>query len=171
MPPANQRLDSYEALRVDLEDGLIMKSDLIPIQCPGKGTFELQAILRVEFEPLGEELGVIMHGANDARVPPEQAVEFCQALRDLGKDVTYVSYPRQGHGIGEPRLQMDRLRRYVCAFTNAVGMAATTEQCDGGVPAMATEDEEEDDETAAASGDGAAADGLDAGILRVIEPD
>jgi dipeptidyl aminopeptidase/acylaminoacyl peptidase len=77
---------------------------------------------------------LIMHGANDARVPPTQADEFYRALKDLGKDVTYVRYPRQGHGITETRLAMDRLRRYVCAFTHAVGMPSTTEKCDGGVP-------------------------------------
>ena len=79
---------------------------------------------------------LIMHGANDARVPPEQAVEFYKALTDLGKDVTYVRYPRQGHGIGEPRLAMDRLRRYVCAFTDVLAMDATTEECVGDVPAV-----------------------------------
>jgi hypothetical protein len=77
---------------------------------------------------------LIMHGANDARVPPTQADEFYKALKDLGKDVTYVRYPRQGHGITETRLAMDRLRRYVCAFTDAVGIASTTESCKGGVP-------------------------------------
>ena len=78
---------------------------------------------------------LIMHGANDARVPPTQADEFYKALKDLGKDVTYVRYPRQGHGITEPRLALDRLRRYVCAFTDVLGMKSTTEQCDGSVPA------------------------------------
>jgi dipeptidyl aminopeptidase/acylaminoacyl peptidase len=82
---------------------------------------------------------LIMHGANDARVPPTQADEFYKALRDLGKDVTYVRYPRQGHGISEPRLAMDRLRRYVCAFTDAVGLESTTEACDGDVPAPTPE--------------------------------
>jgi dipeptidyl aminopeptidase/acylaminoacyl peptidase len=77
---------------------------------------------------------LIMHGANDARVPPTQADEFYKALKDLGKDVTYVRYPRQGHGITETRLAMDRMRRYVCAFTDAVGLASTTEKCDKGVP-------------------------------------
>jgi len=77
---------------------------------------------------------LIMHGANDERVPPTQADEFYRALKDLGKDVTYIRYPRQGHGITEPRLAMDRLRRYVCAFTDAVGMASTTEKCEKGVP-------------------------------------
>jgi hypothetical protein len=75
-----------------------------------------------------------MHGADDARVPPTQADEFYRALTDLGKDVTYVRYPRQGHGITETRLAMDRMRRYVCAFTDAVGLASTTEKCDKGVP-------------------------------------
>jgi dipeptidyl aminopeptidase/acylaminoacyl peptidase len=80
---------------------------------------------------------LIMHGANDARVPPTQADEFYKALKDLGKDVTYVRYPRQGHGITETRLAMDRLRRYVCAFTAAVGSTSTTESCQGDVPAPA----------------------------------
>ena len=79
---------------------------------------------------------LIMHGANDARVPPTQADEFYKALKDLGKDVTYVRYPRQGHGITEPRLALDRLRRYVCAFTDVLAMKSTTEQCNGAVPAV-----------------------------------
>ncbi len=78
---------------------------------------------------------LIMHGANDARVPPTQADEFYRALKDLGKDVTYVRYPRQGHGITETRLARDRMRRYVCAFTDAVGLTSTTEKCENGVPA------------------------------------
>ena len=77
---------------------------------------------------------LIMHGANDARVPPTQADEFYKALKDLGKDVTYVRYPRQGHGITETRLAMDRDRRYICAFTHAVGLTSTTESCKDGVP-------------------------------------
>jgi hypothetical protein len=77
---------------------------------------------------------LIMHGANDPRVPPTQADEFYKALKDLGKDVTYVRYPRQGHGIAETRLAMDRDRRYVCAFTHAVGLASTTESCKDGLP-------------------------------------
>jgi len=79
---------------------------------------------------------LIMHGANDERVPPTQADEFYRALKDLGKDVTYVRYPRQGHGITETRLAIDRNRRYVCAFTAAVGLTSTTEACKDGVPVV-----------------------------------
>ena len=109
---------------------------------------------------------LIMHGANDVRVPPEQAVEFYQALKDLGKDVTYVSYPRQGHGIREPRLQLDRLRRYVCAFTDIVGMDATTETCVDGMPSVP---DEEDDAAAGGSETTASEAGLAGRIFQVIE--
>ncbi len=71
---------------------------------------------------------LIMHGGNDARVPPTQAVEFYQALRDLGKDVTYVRYPREGHGIQEPRHQLDRLRRYLFFFCKHVGLPPVSEK-------------------------------------------
>jgi len=138
---------------------------------------------------------LIMHGAEDARVPPTQAVEFYKALVDLGKDVTYVRYPRQGHGIGEPRLAMDRLRRYVCAFTDVLGMEATTEACEGGVPAAVAEEPDRDGGRPGGSRGGTAhdraalsnsvidvrvppsaadpellgAEGLDRGIFEVIE--
>jgi len=71
---------------------------------------------------------LIMHGANDDRVPPGQAVEFYQALRDLGKDVTFVRFPREGHGIREPRHQMDRLRRYLFFFAKHVNLTPVTEK-------------------------------------------
>ena len=79
---------------------------------------------------------LIMHGASDERVPPTQADEFYKALKDLGKDVTYVRYPRQGHGITETRLAIDRNRRYVCAFTAAVGLTSATESCKDGLPVV-----------------------------------
>ena len=74
-----------------------------------------------EHSPMTHVAGVtspvlLMHGDNDTRVPPEQSVEFYRALRDLGKDVTFVRFPREGHGIVEPLHQMDRLRRYAAFF-------------------------------------------------------
>ncbi len=71
---------------------------------------------------------LIMHGAEDQRVPQEQAVEFYQALRDLGKEVTFVRYPREGHGISEPRHHLDRLRRYLFFFADHVGLEAMSEK-------------------------------------------
>lgn len=71
---------------------------------------------------------LIMHGANDVRVPPEQSVEFYQALRDLNKDVTFVRFPREGHGIREPKHQMDRLRRYLYFFAKHVNLTPISEK-------------------------------------------
>lgn len=70
---------------------------------------------------------LILHGAQDRRVPPEQAVEFYRALRDLGKEVTFVIYPREGHGLREPRHQIDRLKRYLTFFSKHVGLTPTSE--------------------------------------------
>ena len=71
---------------------------------------------------------LIMHGAEDERVPPTQAVEFYQALRDLGKDVTFVRYPREGHGLREPRHQIDRLRRWLDFFAKHIGLTPVSEK-------------------------------------------
>jgi dipeptidyl aminopeptidase/acylaminoacyl peptidase len=71
---------------------------------------------------------MIMHGAEDERVPPTQSVEFYQALRDLDKNVIFVRYPREGHGIGEPRHQMDRLRRYLFFFAKHVNLTPVSEK-------------------------------------------
>jgi acetyl esterase/lipase len=120
---------------------------------------------------------LIMHGGSDERVPPTQAIEFYKALTDLGKDVTFVRYPRQGHGIGEPRLATDRLRRYVCAFTDVLGMESTTEECVDGVPVSAIATDEEVGEGMIEVGAAPSAvdqgllraDGLDRGIFEVVE--
>ncbi|MGI9518871.1 MAG: prolyl oligopeptidase family serine peptidase [Pirellulaceae bacterium] len=69
----------------------------------------------------------IMTGEKDARVPPEQSIEFYRALVDLGKDAELVIFPREGHGIREPWHQMDRLRRYLEAFSEAVDLEPRSE--------------------------------------------
>ena len=54
---------------------------------------------------------LIQHGEEDARVPVSQAYELRNALERQGVDVTMVVYPRQPHGIQEPKLQLDAMRR------------------------------------------------------------
>jgi dipeptidyl aminopeptidase/acylaminoacyl peptidase len=70
---------------------------------------------------------LILHGEEDARVPISQSIEFYQALRDLGKDVSFVKYPREGHGLREPRHQLDRLRRYLYFFAKHVDLTPISE--------------------------------------------
>jgi dipeptidyl aminopeptidase/acylaminoacyl peptidase len=54
---------------------------------------------------------LIQHGEKDARVPVTQGYEFYHALKRQGVEVKMVVYPRQPHGIQEPRLQLDAMRR------------------------------------------------------------
>ena len=67
-------------------------------------------------------------GYEEGNAYPEQSVEFYRALRDLGKDVTFVRFPREGHGIVEPLHQMDRLRRYAAFFGEHVDNPPISEQ-------------------------------------------
>lgn len=54
---------------------------------------------------------LIQHGENDARVPVSQGYELYNALERQGVATKMVTYPRQPHGIQEPRLLMDAMQR------------------------------------------------------------
>ncbi|MEY4175914.1 MAG: hypothetical protein RI900_3079, partial [Actinomycetota bacterium] len=52
-----------------------------------------------------EQLGVpvlVAHGELDERVHPNQSVELVEALRRLGKQYEYITYPTEGHGFLRP---------------------------------------------------------------------
>ena len=50
---------------------------------------------------------LIQHGEADVRVPLGQGREFYNAVKRQGTPVEMVVYPRQGHGLDEPRLIVD----------------------------------------------------------------
>jgi dipeptidyl aminopeptidase/acylaminoacyl peptidase len=56
---------------------------------------------------------LIQHGEEDARVPISQGYELANALKRQGVTVKMVVYPRQPHGIGEPKLQIDAMKRNI----------------------------------------------------------
>lgn len=56
---------------------------------------------------------LMLHGENDLRVPISQGQEFYRALRTYGVPVKMVTYPRQGHGVTEPKLQLDVMNRHL----------------------------------------------------------
>jgi dipeptidyl aminopeptidase/acylaminoacyl peptidase len=67
---------------------------------------------------------LILHGANDERVPVGQAYELYRGLKDRGKPTELVFYPREGHGIQEYFHQKDRLERiygWVTKYTLGTG--------------------------------------------------
>lgn len=54
---------------------------------------------------------LILHGGSDVRVPPSQAQELYMGLRQNGVPVEMVVFPREPHGLGEPRHRLDKMRR------------------------------------------------------------
>jgi dipeptidyl aminopeptidase/acylaminoacyl peptidase len=56
---------------------------------------------------------LIQHGEEDLRVPFSQGQELCNALKRQGVRVKMVAYPRQPHGLREPRLVLDAAKRNV----------------------------------------------------------
>jgi dipeptidyl aminopeptidase/acylaminoacyl peptidase len=70
---------------------------------------------------------MIMHGQADTRVPIAQAQEFYMALKEMKVPVEFVVYPREGHGIAEPRHQLDRVTRYVKFFAKYLNAPVVTE--------------------------------------------
>jgi dipeptidyl aminopeptidase/acylaminoacyl peptidase len=56
---------------------------------------------------------LILHGGADKRVNPAQGQEMYIALRTLGVPVTFVTYPREGHGISERKHQIDLMNRVI----------------------------------------------------------
>ncbi len=54
---------------------------------------------------------LVLHPEQDIRVPPSQGWELYVALKRLGVDTKLVTYPRQPHGIREPKLIIDAAER------------------------------------------------------------
>jgi dipeptidyl aminopeptidase/acylaminoacyl peptidase len=63
---------------------------------------------------------LILHGQQDQRVPIGQAQELYMGLKKNEIPVTLVFYPREGHGLGEPRHQLDKMTREYSFFAKAV---------------------------------------------------
>jgi dipeptidyl aminopeptidase/acylaminoacyl peptidase len=54
---------------------------------------------------------LILHGENDSDVPISEAEQWYIALKDVGVETVMVRYPREGHGLREPRHIIDALDR------------------------------------------------------------
>jgi dipeptidyl aminopeptidase/acylaminoacyl peptidase len=54
---------------------------------------------------------LIQHGEADLRVPVSQGYEFFNALKRQGVTTRMVVYPRQPHGLQEPKFVMDAMTR------------------------------------------------------------
>lgn len=59
---------------------------------------------------------LIVHGTEDPNTFVANSNEMFRALRDLGRTVQFVKYPREGHGIREPRHRIDLFFRQLRWF-------------------------------------------------------
>lgn len=56
---------------------------------------------------------LILHGENDNDVPIAEAEQFYVALKDVGVPAVMVRYPREGHGLRDPRHIVDMINRSI----------------------------------------------------------
>jgi dipeptidyl aminopeptidase/acylaminoacyl peptidase len=66
---------------------------------------------------------LLLHGENDARVPPTQAQEFYRALKRQGVPARMIVYPRQGHGPSEPKFQQHIMEEHLAWVEKYLGRA------------------------------------------------
>ena len=59
---------------------------------------------------------LVLHGAEDTRVPATLGLQFYRGLKLLGKDAEMVRYPREPHWFHEPAHQEDVQRRVLAFF-------------------------------------------------------
>lgn len=63
---------------------------------------------------------LILHGQQDTRVPIGQAQELYMGLRKNDVPVELVFFPREPHGLQEPRHALDKIKREVAFFSKYV---------------------------------------------------
>ena len=71
---------------------------------------------------------LIQHGDADVRVPISQGYEFYNALKRQNVPVTMVVYPRQPHGIQEPKLMQDAMQRNLDWFDRWIKGSQVTKE-------------------------------------------
>jgi dipeptidyl aminopeptidase/acylaminoacyl peptidase len=69
----------------------------------------------------------IIHGEQDKRVPLSQGLEFYNALKRQGLQTEMIVYPRQPHGIREPKFIVDIGTRIIAWFNKHLGRSAAAE--------------------------------------------
>lgn len=68
---------------------------------------------------------LLQSGEQDERVPISQSYEFYSALKRLGVTAKFTVYPRQPHGLVEPKMTLDAARANLAWFDRFVAGPAT----------------------------------------------
>jgi dipeptidyl aminopeptidase/acylaminoacyl peptidase len=59
---------------------------------------------------------MLMHGENDNDVPIAESEQFYIGLKDAGVETVMVRYPREGHGLREPKHTVDMIDRSIAWY-------------------------------------------------------
>jgi dipeptidyl aminopeptidase/acylaminoacyl peptidase len=59
---------------------------------------------------------LLIHGENDNDVPIAEAEQFYIALKDVGVETAMLRYPREGHGLREPKHVVDSIDRSIAWY-------------------------------------------------------
>ena len=68
---------------------------------------------------------MLMHGENDNDVPIAESEQFYIALKDAGVETVMVRYPREGHGVREPKHAIDVIQRSIAWYEQHFPKAST----------------------------------------------
>ena len=71
---------------------------------------------------------LILHGENDNDVPISEAEQWYIALRDVGVSSVMVRYPREGHGLREPKHVVDGIDRSIAWYEKYFAKPAASGQ-------------------------------------------
>jgi dipeptidyl aminopeptidase/acylaminoacyl peptidase len=69
---------------------------------------------------------MIQHGEADVRVPISQGYEFYNALKVKGVPARMIVFPRQPHGLTEPKMQLAAMKANLEWFEKHIGSQAET---------------------------------------------
>ena len=83
---------------------------------PVKDADFLDSISPLNFKDRIKAPLMVIHGANDPRVPVEEAEEIVAAMRARGRPVEYLRYDDEGHGLAKAKNRADAWPRVVAFF-------------------------------------------------------
>jgi dipeptidyl aminopeptidase/acylaminoacyl peptidase len=66
---------------------------------------------------------MVIHGANDPRVPVQEAEQIVATLRSRGREVDYLRYEDEGHGLAKAKNRADAWPKVVLFFEKHMGPA------------------------------------------------
>lgn len=91
---------------------------------PEKDADFLESISPLNFIDRVKAPLMVIHGANDPRVPVQEAEQIVTNLRSRGREVDYLRYEDEGHGLAKAKNRADAWPKVVSFFERHMGPAA-----------------------------------------------